>query len=64
MRFPDAASLINWTRDAETLQRLGLQIVDEVQILRVGADPRRTSEGVRRERIDRVSLSMKSLIGT
>ncbi|HMI94816.1 MAG TPA: S1 RNA-binding domain-containing protein, partial [Polyangiales bacterium] len=34
----------------------------EVQILRVGADPRRTSEGVRRERIDRVSLSMKSLM--
>jgi small subunit ribosomal protein S1 len=34
----------------------------EVQILRVGGDPRRTSEGVRRERIDRVSLSMKSLM--
>ena len=34
----------------------------DVQVLRVGADPRRTSEGVRRERIDRVSLSMKALM--
>ena len=34
----------------------------EVQILRVGADPSRTAPGARRERIDRVSLSMKSLM--
>jgi small subunit ribosomal protein S1 len=34
----------------------------DVQVLRVGADPNRTAQGVRRERIDRVSLSMKSLM--